>query len=122
MLLAARARQAQGRIEQSVPGLDVPADHHVLKDGHVAKQAQALKGARQAQARDGVRLEPIEQVAVQVNGAARGRQHARDQVKDSRLAGAIGADQGHDLTRHDVKADVKYGHQAAKLFAQVLDL
>ena len=54
VFLTTRAWQTQGRVEQSIPALDVPANHDVFKNCHIPKQPQALKGTRQAQSGDRV--------------------------------------------------------------------
>ena len=107
-------------------GAAVAADHHVLQHGHVAEQTDVLEGAGHAQRRDEVGLAPVEQMllavgAVQVHGAFRGLVDAGDAVEEGGLAGAVGADEGHDLTFVDGQVQLVEGAQTAEVTRQALD-
>ena len=69
---------------------------------------------------DFVRLQADQVLAMELDLARRGDIQPGDHVEDGGLAGAVGADQPHQLARLD--ADVKIGHgpQAAEELGQCL--
>ena len=98
------------------------ADRDVLQHGHVGHQLDVLEGAGDAELDDLLRRRVVDLVAEHRDRAAGRRQHAGDQVEGGALAGAVGADQRHDLAGLDVEGDVVDGDHAAELFARLLDL
>src|SRR5437879_2883534 len=119
LLLAAFAR----KLEERVPDLglhpDMAADAHVVEAAHVVEEADVLERARDAVARDLVRLETRDVLAVEHDSAAGGLVEAGDVVEEGCLAGAVGPDQREDLAALDVKAHVVNSHKAAKSLGEV---
>ena len=77
-----------------------------------------LPGARQTEARPLVQCQLIERFAAQCDRAGVGWKHAGDQIKQRRLAGAVGPDQAKDPTFAHRQIDVVGDDDAAKTFAQ----
>ena len=79
-------------------------DGEVLADVEVVEKVGALPCAGAAQPGDGVRCQPGDVVPGQPD-AARVADEAGDGVDERRLAGAVGADQAHQLARGHLEVD-----------------
>ncbi len=98
------------------------ADRDVFQHGHVGHQFDMLKRSGDAEFYDLLRGGMADLFAEHGDRAARGGEHAGDQVERRAFAGAIGTDQRHDLAGLDVERDVVDRDHAAELFAGVVDL
>ena len=137
--------QVQGGGEQVAGAVQVRGDQHVFKYGLGLEQADVLEGAGQAQPGDPVgrgfdRLLEYPSVLARVQGlhfALRmvgydqlvfiphlpvgGFVYAGDAVEGRGFAGAVGADQRHDLAAVDMHAQVIDGDHAAKLHGDAFE-
>ena len=107
LLLAPHARRAQHRAEDAGLRVPVRGRHHVLAHGHVEEQPQRLERAGDPAARDLVRLEALDARAGEDDVAAGRLVHARDEVEQRRLAGAVRADHADDLALVDVQVETR---------------
>ena len=114
------AVEAQHRRGHAAPAAQVRAERDVLEHRHAGDHLHVLEGARHAALRDLARGQAVDALAAQRHLAARGRQHAGDEVEGGRLAGAVRADQAEDLAGAHLEADVVDRHQAAELLAHRL--
>jgi hypothetical protein len=78
-------------------GADQRADDDVVDDRHGLKALHDLKGAADAALAAFGRRQRRDVLTVEDDRALGGRQHARDQIEQRRLAGAVRADQADDL-------------------------
>ena len=139
------AVQAEGRRQKAAAGVHMLGDQDVFKDRQVAEQADILEGTGQTHLGDLVRrfaqcglvgkffgvaaqvfplaaaLGVLAQVglAVQVQAAVGGGVYAGHRVKGRRLAGAVGSDQGNDLSLPDLHRKVVDSHYAAELHRDI---
>ena len=102
------------------------ADHDVFEHGHGLEQADVLEGAGQSLFGDAARLETVEPPGFATGRgehqvAAGGGVDAGQAVEKGGLAGAVGADQGHDLTMADAQVQVVQGADAAEIHGQAAD-
>ena len=82
----------------AAPGLaPEAAELEVLGDRHAGEQAAALRHVAETEARDLGRGQPGEIGAVEADLAGRGRRDADQRLQQRRLAGAVAAEQRHDL-------------------------
>ncbi len=93
-------------------------DHHVLQQRHFLEDADVLKGAGNAQARDVVRFAPSQILAVELNAPAGRGQQAGDQVEDGRFAGPVGANQAKDAALRNLQINLLQNPQAAEVARQ----
>ena len=98
------------------------ADRDVFQHAHVRHQFDMLEGAGDAELCHLLRRRVVDFLAEHRDRAARRGQHAGDQVEGRALAGAVGADQRHDLAGLDVEGDVVDRDHAAELLARMVDL
>ena len=98
------------------------AHEHVLLDRHLGEEADVLERARDAHAVDLGHGLAGRVVAVDEDGAARGRVDVGEQVEDRGLAGSVGADQARDLGPAHGDVEVVDGSEASEVDAQVLGL
>ena len=82
------------------------ADHDVLNGGHVAEEANVLKGAGDAQTRNPVGGTAVEAVAIKEYIALVNLIEAGDAVEKGRLARAIGTDDADDALARNSKIHV----------------
>ena len=90
------------------------ADDDVVDHAHGLKTFHHLEGAADAAHAALGRRQFCHVLAIEPDRALRRRQHARDQVEQRRLAGAVGADQTDDLAAPDRNRDVAVGDEAAE--------
>ena len=95
-------------------GADQRADDDVVDDRHGLEALDHLEGAPDAALAALRRRQARDVLAVEPDRAFGRRQHARDQVEQRRLAGAVRADQADDLAAADRDRDVAVGDQAAE--------
>ena len=103
------------------------AEHEVVEHRHVGEQLDVLERARDADGRDLVRPAPRQLVlsaggAVKQDAPALRPVEAADAVEQAGLAGAVGADDGHDLAVVDVEAHAVERGDAAEGERDRLDL
>ena len=112
--------RAQDAGERGV-GLGVVQAHlDVVLDRHGVEQADVLERAGDAHAVDLVDGLAAGVVAVEQDGAARGRVHLGEQIEDRGLAGAVGADKDlYDLGLADGEVEIIDRLEAAEIDAQV---
>jgi hypothetical protein len=96
-LVAVRPRQAEHRGEDVGAAKMVRAEHHVLQDGQVREQPDALERPGDAQLREAVRRGAGQRLAAPGEGARLRLDEAADDVEQGRLAGAVGADDPEHL-------------------------
>src|SRR4051794_27946354 len=90
------------------------ADDDVVDDAHGLEAFDHLEGASDAAPAAFRCRQPRHVLAVEPDRALGWRQHARDQVEQRRLAGAVRPDQPDDLTATDGDRDVTVGDQTAE--------
>ena len=95
-------------------GADQRADDDVVDHGHGLKTLHDLEGTADPALAAFGRRQRGDVFAVEDDRALRRRQHARDQVEQRRLAGAVRADQADDFAAPDRDRDVAVGNQAAE--------
>ena len=94
-------------------------DQQVVKHGGVLKKLNVLEGPCNTQIGDFVRW-LLGKLFTQVGDLTGGwRVDAADQVEHCRLACTIGTNQGEDLARFDIKADVVDRQHATEAHAQI---
>ena len=98
------------------------ADRDIFQHAHVRHQFDMLEGAGDAEPGHLLRRRVIDFPAEHRDRAARRSQHAGDQVEGRALAGAVRADQRHDLAGPDVEGNVVDRDHAAELLARMVDL
>ena len=81
------------------------AELQVLEHRHPREDPPALRRLRDAQADDAVGRERVEAVAVETHATAARPHGAEDGPERRGLAGAVGADERHDLARRDGERD-----------------
>ncbi|MNQ89711.1 hypothetical protein D3C85_1050260 [compost metagenome] len=113
-LFAPGAAPERERLQHGIVEVDVAPDQQVLDHAALTEERQVLKGAADAQAGKLGRLELRRVLALEQDLPLAGRQNAADEVEGGGLAGAIGADQAHDLARHHLQADCVHGLDAAE--------
>ena len=95
---------------------------HIVEHGQFGKQAGDLEGARHAE-RGAPVARPVGDVLAEQQHLSGGhRIDAGDQIEQRGLAGAVRADDGLAVARHDAQRDVARGLQAAEALAQALEL
>mmetsp|Transcript_5523 Transcript_5523/g.13342 ORF Transcript_5523/g.13342 Transcript_5523/m.13342 type:complete len:248 (+) Transcript_5523:1701-2444(+) len=97
------------------------AQAQVVGDGHRREHAPAFRRVGQAAAGDVIALKAVDAAVVQRDLAAGGLDHAADGPHGGGLAGAIGADQGHDLPLGHLQRDAVQDLDLAVAGAEVLD-
>ena len=122
LLLFPVVGQTEDAAEHAVLDVVVQAQLHVVLHGEVVEQTDVLEGTGDARLvhLDGIHVVGVH--AVQQNGAPGGLVHLGEQVKDSGLARAVGADETGNLGAADGHVEVLHGGQAAKVDAQVAAL
>src|SRR5579863_3545010 len=93
----------------------------IFEYGQFLEDVGALERASDPHAADAVRRRAGDVAAVEPYRAAIRPQMPGDQVEQRRLAGAVGADHGRDLTGIDRQADIADGAEAGEGFAQAGD-
>ena len=94
------------------------AERQVLVDGKRREHAAAFRHQRHAGADDQFRPQPAHCPAVERDRARVGRDQADDGAERRGLAGAVGAEQGHDLSRIDRQTDIPDGQDRPVTNAQ----
>ena len=95
-------------------GADQRADDDVVDHSHGLKTLHDLEGAADPALAAFGRRQRGDVITVEDDRALRGRQHARDQVEQRRLAGAVRADEADDFATPDRDRDVAVRNQAAE--------
>ena len=109
------------RLADAAAGVE-GADHHVVEHGEACERLDQLEGAADAGAADLVRPPAVDAPAVEAHEPRIGPVDAGDHVEAGGLAGAVGADQRHDLALADRKGEVLGGAQPLEALRQPLDL
>ena len=112
-----RAQEAVGKVVVNVLR---EGDLDIVEHRHGLEQADVLERAGNAGLHDLIGLLAVELLAAEVKCALRRRIHAGEQVEDRRLAGAVRADEAHELALMDLHIEVRHGLQAAERDAEVL--
>src|SRR4029450_8503936 len=94
----------------------------VLLDGEPGEDAPTLRGLREAEVHDLVRMYAVDALAHEGDGPAGRLQEAGDRAQGGGLAGPVGADEGDDLTVVHGEADAFDGLDLSVGDDQVLDL
>jgi hypothetical protein len=95
-----RQRSSQGPTASCAPRPGkLQAEVDVGRHAHVGKHARRLEGAREAAGGKAVRPLARQACPIRDQLARSGHLHARDGVEEGRLAGAVGADDAHQLAR-----------------------
>src|SRR5215831_6048262 len=90
------------------------ADPHVLEDGHAREGPRDLEGPGQAEAADRVRREPHDRAVTEADVPGVGGEESREQIKDRRLAGAVGSDEPEHLARRDREVEASHRPKTAE--------
>jgi hypothetical protein len=98
------------------------AKAQVLQYRQAAEDAPALRHLNDALGDDAMRRQLLERFALQHHVAVGHRQDAGDGSERRALAGAIGADQGHDLILAEAERHAAQGVDLAVVDLQVADL
>ena len=98
---------------------DAQAEGHVLEDGHVAEEGVVLEDEADAAL---LRLAARRVLALEEDLAAVGPLEAGDDAQEARLAGAGGAEEGHELAVGHLQADVVHRGERAEGLRDVADL
>ncbi len=107
---AHRAAAPALRREPDIPG-----------DAELGKDVGLLVASGDAEAGDAMRRPSGDVVRTEADAAGIGRQVAREQVDERRLAGAVRADDAMDLARRQLEIDTVDGDEAAEAPRQSLD-
>ena len=99
-----------------------PCEPEVLLDGQVAEDPPPFRHHHHAHPRACRRVAPGDVVAVEANGAARRSEQSGDRVQQRRLAGAVGTDEGDDLTRVDTERHGVQRRDRAVTRGETIDL
>ena len=121
-LLAASPRETEHRLDERRARAAVRRGHDVLLDAHVQEQPERLERARDAAVRDLVRREPDDALAVEQDVAGVGLVDAGDEVEERRLAGAVRADDAHDLALVHLQVQIVDALEPAERLAHPLEL
>ena len=105
---------AQYDVQQGLIRMDVTGGHHIIEHAHAGKESDVLKCARDSMRRDFVRPLAVNAFAFKVNLAGSRLVNSGQQIKDRRLAGAVGADQPVDFTWLHSHVEFTDGHQTAE--------
>ena len=97
------------------------AQEQVARDGELRHQRRVLVDGLDAQGDGVVGVPDVDLLAVEVDGAARQRGDPRDDLDERGLAGAVVAQQTHDLVGADGEADVVESLDAAVPLVDVLE-
>ena len=97
------------------------AQQQVVRHRHRGEHAPAFGRVGQAGARDAVRVEPRDILAAQGDGAGFGFEHAGNGAHGGGLAGAVRADQGHQLALRDFKRNAVQDFDFAVGGVQILN-
>ena len=124
LVAARRSRRAAGRPRPTrsfhsrpSPRADALGDQQVLAHGRVGEQLDALEGAADAAPRPRVHRQAADVLAVELDRAAVGAQHAEHAVEERGLAGAVRADEPDPLALVDLEVDVVEGDDAGEALA-----
>jgi hypothetical protein len=98
----------------------VKGDTHVIQDRQMGKDTNILKGARDTQLGDLVRLHADDRLAKETNVTLCGRIEAGHHVEHSRLARAIRADEAMQHAFRHLNVKVVYRAQTAKELCQTI--
>src|SRR5262249_34901990 len=94
---------------------------HVVLDGECRKRPHNLKSASDATATYLVGRQPVDTLAGKKNCATVRCKDPRDHVEQRSLAGAIGADDGKNVTLIDLKAQPIHRDKTAEALADAID-
>ena len=97
------------------------ADHHGLQHRQMREQADVLERARDAAQRAPRGARVGDDVALEGDLPAIGREHAGHQIEERGLAGAVRSDQRMDVAARDLHAQIVQRIEAAEALAQALD-
>jgi hypothetical protein len=99
----------------------VAAQQDVVENRHAAEELDELERARDTVSGDAVRREPVDgRIAEEDPPGGRGVE-AADAVQETRLAGAVGPDQGGQRARGDRHADSYQRAQPLEFEAHIVD-
>ena len=108
-------------VDQPEPADRRAADEDVLRHRQRRDQAQFLVDGDDAEPLGVLRIGRTEFGAVEHDAAAGGRHHARQDLEQRRLAGAVLAEQAEDLAAAHVERDVAERGHAGKMLGHALD-
>jgi hypothetical protein len=100
----------------------VASNHDIVEDAHAAEQRHVLKRARDAQCGDATGREKRSVLSIHQNTPLGRVIDAADSIQERGLPGAIGADDGHDLTVIDIDTHSLERSQAAEPEMSILNL
>ena len=98
------------------------ANDQVVQHRGLLEQVRSLERPPDAEPGHAVAAHPRNVVAVDQDPPGAGLVNAGNQVEKGALAGAVRADDGVDLARFELDADVVYRRQPAEHLGQILDL
>ena len=118
-LLAAAPLEIEPGAEEAGAVAAMQTRHHVLEDGHAAKQLGGLERASKPPLRDGAGFEADDGGTVEKNVASLRAVDAADDVEQGGLARAVGADQPANLALLHVEIDTFQHPDATEADVQV---
>src|SRR5262245_42855400 len=108
------------RLPQPAAALQVESQQDVLQHRHVLKQRRQLKGTHQTTRHDLMRFEAGNLLAIEGDGARRGRQKTAQQVETGGLASSIWTNQGDDFPLSDAEIDTVDSCQATEVLGEMV--
>ncbi len=112
--------RAAARVGNVVPAHQ-RADDDVVLDAERRKRPHDLEGTPDAAPADAIRRQAFDALASEGDGAAVGREYARDHVEQSGLAGAVRTDHSENAAFRHVEAELVDRDEAAEALADAID-
>jgi hypothetical protein len=100
-------------------GAEGRGDHHVLEHGHAGKRLRDLEGTGKAEAAAALRRQVCNVVAGQQHAAGIGRDGARGDAEQGRLAGAVRSDDAERLALGKRQIDAVSHHHRAEALGDI---
>src|SRR3954447_15540392 len=122
VLLAAITVRAQECVGEPMTGPQLARQANVVQNVESRKQPDVLKRPRDSRLRNVVRGESDQRTRIQRHPTAHRSIDSRQQIEDSRLASAIGADQTVKRSARNLNGKILNRLEAAKGNAYVLDV
>src|SRR5262245_6351870 len=113
--------QCQQRVPEARASAAVQADQHIFEYGVAYKDARALKRAYQAEGRDVMRLEPVQQRIAIANLARGGLEKSGKDIEGSRFTGTVRTNEGDDLSVENLEIEIRQGDEPAKMHRDMRD-
>ena len=116
-----RKNLVQIRADAGLITAEIGAGHEVFEHRHLGKDPAALRYMTDPAADDRLGRQPVDALTVKGYLAVAQRDQAGDGAKGRALAGAVGADNGHQPTSVDPDADAPDGRHLLVMHRCVVD-